>query len=196
MKLSILAGFLIGMGGIVNLIVGDALGAIFFSLGLITICTFKYSLFTGKAGLLAKKVIEPWELCGIWIGNFVGTLCCAMLVRLTPKAEEISNAALKIVETRMAQTAIENIVLGIFCGILMYIAVTGYEKTNNYLFCVAPVVFFILCGFNHCVADMFYSSCISTTTWAHWSHLIATTFGNLIGTNIIPYLEREFHKSL
>jgi formate/nitrite transporter FocA (FNT family) len=40
----------------------------------------------------------------------------------------------------------------------MYVAVTGFAKTSKYLFLIMPVAFFILAGFNHCVADMFYSA--------------------------------------
>lgn len=81
---AILAGFLIAMGGIVNLTLGGLAGAIFFSLGLMTIVTFKYDLFTGKAGLLATGEIKTKRLIGIWFGNFIGTLACAMMVSVTP----------------------------------------------------------------------------------------------------------------
>ena len=45
--LAILAGFMIGVGAIINLVVGGIWGAIFFSLGLMTIVYFKFNLFTG-----------------------------------------------------------------------------------------------------------------------------------------------------
>jgi hypothetical protein len=57
MKLAILAGFLIGMGAIINLSVGGIYGALLFAFGLMTIVSFKYNLFTGKAGLLVTKEI-------------------------------------------------------------------------------------------------------------------------------------------
>ena len=155
--LSILAGFLIGMGGIVYLTVGGPVGAVFFSLGLMTIITFKLELFTGKAGLLSTGEIKPMKLLEIWFGNFIGTGACALLVSMTPIVEKISPAAASIVELRTGQTALTNLILGIFCGLLMYIAVAGFAKTNNSLFVIGPVAFFILCGFNHCVADMFYT---------------------------------------
>lgn len=58
--LAILAGFMIGVGAIINLIVGGIWGAIFFSLGLMTIIYFKFNLFTGKAGLLMTREISIW----------------------------------------------------------------------------------------------------------------------------------------
>ena len=193
---SIIAGFLIGMGGIINLLIGDIPGALFFSLGLITIVTFKYNLFTGKAGLLSSGKIDSAMLAKIWIGNFIGTAICAIIASLLPEAEKITAAATKIIETRTSQNAVTNVASGLFCGVLMYIAVTGFEKTNKYLFCIIPVAFFILCGFNHCVADMFYVNCIHITSWEHWSHLISTTIGNLIGTNLLPTLSLYYHREV
>lgn len=185
--LSILAGFLIAMGGIINLTLGGIPGALFFSLGLLTIVTFKYELFTGKAGLLTTGEIKPWKLCKIWLGNFIGAAACALMISEIPSAETLITKATAIVMLRSGQPAIVNLLLGIYCGMLMYIAVTGFKRSQNYLFIIMPVAFFILCGFNHCVADMFYTS-LGATEWKHYLHLIPTTIGNIIGTNIISYI--------
>ena len=192
--LSILAGFLIAMGGIINLTLGSIPGALFFSLGLITIMTFNYELFTGKAGLLATGEIKYKKLAEIWIGNFIGAGLCAFLICLTPSSQNLFIKASEIVALRSSQPAIVNMVLGIFCGVLMYIAVNGYKKSKNYLFCMLPVAFFILCGFNHCVADMFYTA-LGATELGHLAHLVPTTVGNIIGTNLIPLME-YYHRGV
>ena len=75
----------------------------------------------------------------------------------------------------------------------MYIAVTGFAQTSNFLFVCAPVGFFILCGFNHCVADMFYS-CLGGYEWTHFLHLIPTTIGNIIGTNLILIVKKYYNE--
>ena len=49
--LSIIAGIMIGIGGLVNLSIGGVVGAIVFSVGLLTIIYYQFALFTGKAGL-------------------------------------------------------------------------------------------------------------------------------------------------
>lgn len=192
--LSILAGFLIAMGGIINLTLGGIPGALFFSLGLLTIVTFKYELFTGKAGLLTTGEIKPWKLFTIWLGNFIGAAACALMVSATPSAETLATKAAAIVALRSGQLAIVNLLLGIYCGMLMYIAVTGFKYSQNYLFIIMPVAFFILCGFNHCVADMFYTS-LGATEWKHYLHLIPTTIGNIIGCNLIP-LADYYHRGV
>ena len=192
--LSILAGFLIAMGGIINLTLGGIPGALFFSLGLLTIVTFKYELFTGKAGLLTTGEIKPWKLCKIWLGNFIGAAACALMISATPSAETLATKAAAIVALRSGQPAIVNLLLGIYCGMLMYIAVTGFKYSQSYLFIIMPVAFFILCGFNHCVADMFYTS-LGATEWKHYLHLIPTTIGNIIGTNIISLVD-YYHRGV
>lgn len=180
--LSILAGFMIAMGGIAYMSIGGIAGALFFSLGLITVLTFNLKLFTGKAGLLATREIKPKELVLIWIGNFIGAGICGLLAYATPLSQVLTQKAVGIIATRSQALPQVNLIYGIFCGLLMYIAVTGFKMTGNYLFAIAPVAFFILCGFNHCVADMFYTVMALGSPW----HLIPTTIGNIIGCNIIP----------
>ena len=68
----------------------------------------------------------------------------------------------------------------------MYIAVTGYKGSNNIAFVFVPVATFILAGFNHCVADMYYL-CIGAMKFTDYLILIPTTIGNIIGCNLIPW---------
>ena len=188
---SILAGILISIGGIAYMSVGGVIGAILFSLGLMTIVTFKYDLFTGKAGLLATGEISAFELSFIWFGNLIGAMCSGIAVQFFPNAPDLIEKSIAIVEKKASYDPMTNLVLGVFCGMLMYIAVTAFKATGNYIFCIAPVTVFIMCGFNHCVADMFYICCNPTQRWWNWSHLIPTTIGNVIGTNLIPFLIKE-----
>lgn len=52
--------------------------------------------------------------------------------------------------------------LAIPCGILMYCATAAKEKDT--LFTMLCVAAFILGGFYHCVADMFYTV-VGASTW-------------------------------
>jgi formate/nitrite transporter FocA (FNT family) len=185
----ILAGFCIGIGATVYLSVDGPVGALLFALGLMTIICFEFKLFTGKAGLLANASISPVELGKIWIGNFIGTGVCAFLLGLTPVGEKLRLLAQQIVETRNAQNIFENMILGLFCGVLMYVAVTGFKMSGNYLFIYIPVATFILSRFNHCVADMFYIW-LSAERISDFLSLIPTTIGNICGCNLIPLFKR------
>jgi len=184
---AILAGFMIGIGGIVNLTIGNIAGAVFFSVGLLSILHFKFFLFTGKAGLLVTKQIAIINLIKIWFGNLIGTATAAIMYILTPTGNNHIEIAKNIVNIRINNGFLANIILGIFCGILMYIAVTGYNQTQNVAFVIIPVAAFILAGFNHCVADMFYLM-VNLSSIEGWITLIFTTIGNIVGCNLIPFI--------
>ena len=189
--LSIMAGFLIGMGAIIYLTLGGIAGAVFFSLGLTTIVVFKFNLFTGKAGLYASGRISFTELLAIWFGNAVGAMFAAIGASVLSQAEQIVTRSQEIVMLRNGNPPLVNFILGAMCGLLMYIAVTGYAKTNSFIFLVAPVAFFILAGFNHCVADQFYFT-LGTNKFRELEPLIYTTVGNFMGANAIPLINQMY----
>ena len=184
--LSMLAGMAITLGATVYLSVGGVVGALLFSVGLMTVVAFKLDLFTGKAGLLATNEITIGKLIKIWFGNFLGAFLTSLAVLISPIGEKVAVSATPILETRLGNHPVENLILGIFCGILMYIAVFGFQKTGNILFLIMPVATFIVCGFNHCVADMAYITLSCRTPLDYWV-LIPTTLGNLIGCNVISW---------
>lgn len=185
--LGILAGILIGIGALVYLSVGGVAGAILFATGLIAIINFQLHLFTERAGKLGYNV-SPKELTITWFENLLGAFSCAILICLTPVGENLYPKAMEIVSLRNSNGPITNLILGIGCGILMYVATNLKLKDNGGLFQVAwPVATFILIGFNHCVADMFYIS-LGCVKWSDWLSLIPTTIGNVIGCILIPLM--------
>lgn len=184
---AILAGIVIGLGGLINLHVGAPVGPFLFSVGLMSVLVFKMDLFTGKAGLLTLGEITPKKLLDIWGGNLMGACLIGALVTISQDNVAIT-AARKICEVRLANGFLVNCCLGIYCGLLMYIAVTGFQKTGSFIIAVFPVAAFILAGFNHCVADMFYV--FVSGNFETWWELVSTTIGNIIGCNIIPLLKK------
>lgn len=184
---SILAGFMIGIGAIVNLKVGGIVGALLFAIGLATIVQFKLELFTGKVGLFAENLIDLNGLIRIWLGNFTGTFAAALLIIGTTGFEALSGQAAAIIDVRMANDFMTNFIYGIFCGVLMFVAVTGFSKDRNFLFVFIPVAVFILCGFNHCVADMVYLW-LGAESLEEFLVLIPTTLGNCVGAIGFNYL--------
>ena len=87
----------------------------------------------------------------------------------------------------MTNGPVANLLLGIPCGVLMFVAVTGYKENGNSLFVFIPVAAFILCGFNHCVADMMYIH-LGAGSWIEYGTLIPTTIGNAIGAIGFNYI--------
>ena len=49
-----------------------------------------------------------------------------------------------------------SIILAIGCGAMMHIAVYLFKRGKHPLYVIMPIMFFILCSFEHCVADAGY----------------------------------------
>lgn len=187
---SILAGFMITLAAAIYLTIGGIVGAFMFSIGLLTILYFQFDLFTGKAGLLSQKSIRLKRLLMIWVGNLIGCALCALLLLATPLGAPLAAGAAAITTVRITNLWFENIILGIFCGVLMYIGVKA-NPTAPYV-TILSVASFILLGANHCVADMAYMFLAADTKilLPASAALLFTTVGNIIGTNIIPMCQR------
>lgn len=203
---AILAGFSVSLGGTIFLKVnGGVIGAIFFAIGLLTICTRGYALFTGKACyLLDNDKSYLLDLLVIWLGNFVGAFLVAVLERQTILNSENSTAmayAKSIVSSKLSQSAISLLILGFLCNIFIYLAVNGYAKNpheiGKYLMIVFSVTGFILAGTEHCIADMYYfafSGAIFTDTFSCLRALLLITLGNFIGAITFPFIEKSLAK--
>lgn len=192
---AVLAGVAIGLGGVVFLsIENKVIGSLLFAVGLLTILAFKLNLFTGKAPYLCQNDLKYCGFVGIvWLGNFVGTAISALLIRYTKIYNLIINKCTALAEAKVADSLASLFILGIFCGILMYIAVDTFNKqgqeknfsaTLTTVFCVSV---FILSSFEHSVADMFYF--ILALPIEKWIlPLVVITFGNVVGGNIFCFL--------
>lgn len=185
---SIAAGVLIGMGGVSFLTLKGIPGALLFSLGLFVIVMFQLKLFTGKCGLLVSsknKLGHLMTLVQIWFGNLIGTGLVALAVSNVDKFNfDVST----MVNQKINSSPLSLVILGIFCGVLMHIAVQGFARTKNPLIIVLPVVTFILCGYEHCIADMFYFALSDVSTFDALYALIWITIGNAIGGNLVELI--------
>ena len=192
---SILAGLMIGVGGAVSLSSDNRyVGAVLFSLGLLTIVHFKLGLYTGKVGNIVRNGAKfiP-EVLVTLLGNAIGTFIAAMLLKMTRIAPALVEKVSVTVETKTSDSVLSMFVLGIFCGMLMFIAVDGFRKnrevsdsTAGYMFVVFPVVVFIICGFNHCIADMFYIFLSGAYSVSSLIYLVVVILGNAAGGMLIP----------
>ncbi|MDU2545568.1 MAG: formate/nitrite transporter family protein [Finegoldia magna] len=194
---AIMAGAFIAMGGVVFLSLDNKIvGAFMFSLGLFAVCTLKYNLFTGKVGYLFcndVKTYLPWCLM-VWVGNLIGSIIVAELVRLTRVAPGIIEKSTKLVQVKADDTLISLFVLGIFCNIMVVHAVDQYlnnpHEIGKYLGIVMSIMVFILCGFEHCIADMFYIQMARMWNSQTIIALIVITLGNVLGGILIPTMRK------
>ena len=186
----ILAGIMIAIGGSVYLSCENkVVGAVLFSVALLTICLRGYSLFTGKIGFIPEKHgREEFSvlLLGL-LGNLLATGACGFAIRFAiPKIGEAAEAACG---AKLALGFPETLIRAVFCGILMYIAVSIYRDRNSLvgiLFCI-PV--FILSGFEHSIADMFYFAASGTVSLKAFGFIWTVILGNAIGGMLMPSLE-------
>ena len=157
-KKSIAAGMMISIGATVYLSCSNKLlGAFLFAVGLFAICALDMYLFTGKIGYIFKNRNKP-NCAVIWLGNLIGCLVCTIPIRFAKP--ELAQIAYDMVQTKLNNNIISVIILAFFCGVLMYIAVENYKSDMNNIakivgvfVCVAT---FIICGFEHSIADMCY----------------------------------------
>mgnify|MGYP004547675401 FL=1 len=181
---SILAGCMIGLAGVVNLSVDNKfIGAFLFSFGLITILAQGLFLYTGKIGTINLSAGEWVLLPVIILGNFIGTNIIAWGVRFTRFGEILNQNAQVIVQNKLADSWFSILLLSIGCGIMMYLAVKGWlENSDSWLIVVLPVMIFILSGFEHSIANMFYFAMAGEYSLKAFGYILIMLVGNAIGS--------------
>ena len=158
---ALMTGFAIGIGGAVYLSCDNKyLGAFLFGTGLFVILSFGFNLFTGKVGYaVVNKPSYILDLIVIWLGNLAGTVIMGGMLLCT-RISGIGEKAAEICAVKFNDNLLSIFILAIFCGMLMFIAADGYKQIKNpagqMLAIFLPVVVFILSGYEHCIANMFY----------------------------------------
>lgn len=185
----ILAGLCIALGGSVFLACDNKyIGALLFCVALLTICSFSFSLYTGKIGLIVEnhKKEDFIVVTTALLGN---ALSCAVFgLMIKEGLPALSEKSAEICLSKLAQFPSQTFIRGIFCGVLMYVAVWIYSNKKSIagiLFCV-PV--FILSGFEHSIADMFYFATANNFSKNAAVFLLLVVFGNTVGGILIPLL--------
>lgn len=198
---AILTGIAIGIGGTVYLSCESKIaGAFLFGTGLFTILTFGFMLFTGKVGYAVEnKPAYMIDLVLIWLGNLVGATITGALVLATRIGAGIGEKAAALCEVKFADSLSSIFILAFFCGMLMFIAADGYKNIANpagqMLAVFLPVMTFILSGFEHCVANMYYFA--AAGVWQRQFgtallYMLVMTLGNAAGGILIPLFRKGF----
>lgn len=187
------AGITIGIGGAVYLTLENrVIGAVLFGVGLYTIVLNGLFLYTGKVGYLISakdKKAYILQLIFTWLGNFAGTALAAAAISAT-RIRNLRRTAEVICKTKLADTPHSILILAVFCGILMYVAVDGFREKGNPLILFFCVTVFILCGFEHCIANMFYFSLVGEWSLRAVIYLLLMTLGNSVGGILLPLVKK------
>lgn len=196
----ILAGILISLGGAVFLAcngVGTDLmrvvGAFLFSLALVCICMRGYALYTGKIGLLpekhSKEDISVLLLC--LLGNLIGTVAVGYLIGyiFSGTNTDLKETALTLCTGKLNQGYGFGLLRAVLCGILVYLAVDIYRNNKSNIGTLLCIPAFILSGYEHSIADIFYFAASGIVSWQAFGYLILIIIGNSIGGLLIPVLQ-------
>lgn len=188
LRSSVLAGVCIGIAGFGYLVTRDIIGSVLFAFGLLTVVGYKLKLYTGTAGFIQKG--EVGKLLLILLGNIFGCLLVSLMARMSPL--EVQESAQSVLEGRLAIGPLRGGVLAIGCGFIMTTAVTFARQGNN-LPLLFGVPLFIVCGFPHCVADVFYYLTVPFSFWGeHLGEIllfyVSIVVGNFIGCNFYRWV--------
>lgn len=187
-----LAGVCIAIGGAVYLSVESRLaGALLFTVGLFTICIFKLHLFTGKVCyVFDNPPAYALDLLFVWLGNLAGTFTAALALSLTRVGPALAEKAAGLCQVKLSDSPGSVFILALFCNIMIYIAVEGFNRSphdlGRYLALFLGVSVFILCGFEHCVANMYYFSAAGAWSPRAFAYLLVMTAGNALGGVLFP----------
>lgn len=192
---AILAGIAIGLGGCIfmGMVTSEYkwVGAILFSIGLFTVFTFRLDLYTGKVGYAVEnKPSYLVDLVVIILGNFVGALIIGQMIPM-PEAAEVL-----IVDAKLGGDIDWWRVFckGVFCGMLMFIAADYYKTQKKYLATFVCIPVFILAGFEHSIADMFYFCASGTFTLDAFLFILVVIVGNAVGGILIPLCKKYMYE--
>lgn len=218
--LGILAGAFIAFGAVgattMSALINDKgmsklIGAAIFPIGLMLVIIAGAELFTGNSlmtlGIMTgryrlKDMLRNWGI--VYIGNFIGSIAIAMLVAKSGLYTGIIQS--KAISIAMEKsTIITNLGLGailsraILCNIIVVLAVwlaTGAKDITSKIFaCWFPIMLFVLSGYEHSIANMFFiyvgkyvgANINNAQIWIN--NIIPVTIGNIIGgAVIIPLL--------
>ncbi len=225
--LAIMAGVFIGLGGVACTVsgvsipfpsVGKLIGAMLFPGGLTMVLLAGGELFTGNCllsiPLLEKKItvgqmIRNWIV--VYLGNLVGGLLVAAGMVYSHTLSLFGNGyAVSAISTAASKATLsfgDALIRGIFCNFLVCLAVwisfAAKDVAGKIIGLFFPVMIFVLAGFEHSVANMYFIPAgllgkgidvyaqaavdagveLSGLTWSGFfvTNLIPVTIGNIIG---------------
>lgn len=178
-----LAGILIGIGCIANVVSNNAiLGSFLFSLALLNICILKLKLCTGVFGYI-KKFKNVKDSFIILLSNIAGILFFCYIVANFSSIEVDTSA---IVNNKLNETWYDALIRGVGCGILIYLAVECFKRHKHPFVVIMPVMGFIICGFDHCIANYGYLV-LNDIYWTN--NMIYWVLSNAIGSLMISKIQ-------
>ena len=198
------SGLCIGLGALVSTIaltgntsfgIGKLIASAAFSAGLIMSFMANGKLYTGMCAFITRDIdkgVYPvtilLNLMLAWASNFLGALVLAIFT--FPVADNVAKTFINIGLAKASLSSEEMFIKAILCNLLVCLAVIMIRKAKSLTDVVVavgiPVTVFVVCGFEHSIANMFYlpmaKLCGAPITLANLvNSIIIVTFGNFIG---------------
>lgn len=208
--LGIFAGMFIGFAGVASTAasasiatasVAKLVGAIVFPAGMAMVLIAGSELFTGNTLIImaalekkvtVSKMLKNWLF--VFLGNFIGAFFVAVLVVYggIPKlfGGDLGTAMVNVANARTDLSFLESFVRGILCNILVCIAIwmsfASKSVSGKLLTSFWPVMIFVLCGFEHSVADIYFGFAGLFTAAQYDIAAGSLTLQNLLVNCLIP----------
>lgn len=177
-------------------------------------CLITISVLDKRCTLLA--MLRSWVI--VYIGNFTGSLIiaagCAWFGQMNYSKGQLAVYTIKLAQSKCNIPFTNGIVLGFFCNVLVCVAVlmalSASDTTGKIIAAYLPICFFVLAGFEHCVANMYYIAAglfakmipqyaeaavdagvkLSDLTVSRFlvGNLLPVTIGNILGGVAISYV--------
>lgn len=196
--------------------VAKLVSALIFPFGLIAIIFTGSELFTGNCLISISVLDKSAKLSGmvrnliiVYIGNFIGSAIVAAAVAYSGSEALILNV-MKAAAGKCSLSFGKALVMGFMCNVLVCLGVvcslTTTTPSGRVLGAYIPVCLFVLCGFEHSIANMFYVPCglfalmlpeyksgiellanagvaVDQLTWFNFAvkNLVPVTVGNIAG---------------
>lgn len=216
--LGIFAGIYIALAGAASSIASSTIAdpslaklcnALVFPAGLVMVLMAGSELFTGNSlmiiSVLEKKIkisamLKNWGL--VYLGNLIGSLFVVIFFVFSHIPDMFGgNLAATMVAGATAKASLgfsDALLRAILCNILVCVAVWSAAASDNatgkVISLYFPILVFVLCGFEHCVANMFsipagifisgeYGIVAEGLNWFGFfvKNLLPVTIGNVIG---------------
>ena len=206
--LAVLAGAFIALAGagatFGNVYVNKAVGAAIFPAGLSMVMIAGSELFTGNCLL-----VSPWlqkeatmaqvlrNLAVVYLGNLVGGVLVSACAVYGGTFDAIAETVVATAVTKVSLPAGAMFLRGILCNVLVCLGVwmgmAGKTVSGRIIGLFFPVFVFVICGYEHCIANMFYipagmMSAARAGIAAEGLHLMGfgrnllfVTLGNIVG---------------
>lgn len=208
--LGIFAGIFIGFAGIASTVGGAAIenpsvarlvSACLFPAGMAMVLVAGSELFTGNnliiIALLEKKIklaemLKNWFF--VFSGNFIGTAFVAAMVVFghTPDlfggglADSVVNAAMHRVNLTFADSFIRGVLCNVLVCIAVWAAFASKTVSGKLVMSFWPVMLFVLCGFEHSIADMYFGMAGIFAAGEYGIAADGLTMGSFLLKNLLP----------